>query len=264
MFLPQNLKEYLNNPMGKGSTAITNIKLIKSDLDSRYEKLLKDNKNKFKTEVYRDGDEYFFHIIIPSESERNNDYDVVIQFYMGDTNLKYDNFLNRYYVRFFSNCPSFVFTYAYVYNQNDFLVNSLRHKYTDVVLEDNPVIRNPAEIINFEKSVYFAAKYIDSNRNFKNKMYLKSIEKQYDANKLNKQIRTSDKILLEIKKENKRLSEEKQKAADENKRKENRLLKNENKITGNKMAKSTSSVNKKTHRVTPVKKIKPKKSTVKK
>jgi hypothetical protein len=217
MFILQTLKEFMDNPMGKGSTAIPNRKLISDDFAKRYNKLIKTKK--FEHTVYKDGDDYYFHIKVPSESERNNTYDVVLHFTQGEESFHNDNFLNRYYVKFFSNCPSFTFTFAYVFNLYGLLIESLPNKYRDEVLEDDPITRNPGEIISYEKSTYFACYHIMQNNRLMNKMYLNSVAKPYIASEFNELIRTDDRIKLEIEKENQRISREKQKEK-ENKKEE--------------------------------------------
>lgn len=229
MFMPQSLREYLDNPMGKGSTAILNRQLIKDDLNNRYKKLL--DKKKFIYTIYQDGHDYFFHFLIPSESERDNTYDVVIQFTMGEDNFMSDVNLNRYYLKFFSNCPSFVYTFTYVYNDYDLLIDFLKTKYTDKVLEDNPVVRNPGEIISYEKSVYFACKYLDDHKLLLNKISLSTQIKKHPKKTLLAEVRESDKIMLEIKKEEKRLKDEKEKKKNDLSKKDKP---NNNKIAGTK------------------------------
>lgn len=235
MFILQNIKDFIDNPMGKGSTAITNRQLIKDDLNKRYKKILKTKK--IDLNIYKDNDEYYFHFKIPSESERNNTYDVVLNFVMDDEDFKFDNFLNRYYLKFFSNCPSFIFTYAYAFNLYGMFIEHLENKYDKKVLEDDPVIRNPGEIINYEKSIYFACTYIMENKKYLNKMILNTIAKPFNKNEFNKLIRNYDTISLEIKKEDNKVKEEKEKKENEikehNKKALNELLNNRHKILPN-------------------------------
>jgi len=252
MFIPQTLSEYIDNPMGKGSTAIANRNLIKSDLDSRYNKLLEKHKD-FKHTMYYDVNTFYAHILIPSESERNNTYDVVIQFVPLEKEVIQDVNLNRYCIKVFSNCPSFTYTYAYVYNDYDMMIDFLRNKYRNQVLQDNPIVKNPGEIINFEKSIYFAAKYIQSNKTLMNKFTLASIAKRMNKVEFAKTIRNTDTIELEIKKENNRLKNEKE----ENLKKLRAKLEKPNngrpvhKIAGTKKEKEN-----KNHYITPHPKIK--------
>lgn len=251
MFMPQTLQEYLDNPMGKGSTAIMNRQLIKSDLDTRFEKLLKENK-KFEYKVYQDKFDYYFHFMIPSESERNNTYDVVLQFTKGEHGLIEDPSLKNYTLKFFSNCPSFVYTYAYVYNDYELMIDFLKGKYDDITLTDSPITRNPGEIINFEKSIYFACKYLDSNKTLMNKIVIAATVKKLNKNELFKKIRATSTIMLEIKKENNRLKDDKKKKTEPIKK--SRDLPLSNKVRGSKSSGVT-----KINKIKPLKKIQGKK-----
>lgn len=251
MFYHQTIFEYMDNPMGKGSTAIANRGLIRTNLDNRYEKLITKHHD-FKCNRYFDGSRFYFHIFIPSETERENDYDVVIELSDPLGDFTKDITLNRYVMRVFSNCPSFVFTYAYVFNKYGMLIDDLRDKYTDIVFDNEPDIKNPGQIINFEKSIYFACKYLSTHKTLLNKITLANTS-SIGMKKNFEKIRTTDTILKEIKKENNRISEEKR-----NKNKPNtRKAKKEDKNRMTPVNKTTGS-----HRVAPhakVSKVKPKK-----
>jgi len=67
-----------------------------------------------------------------------------------------------------------MFTYTYVLNQENILVNMLKTtKYSKQALKDRPKVTNPVEIFGFEKTCYYACKYI-----MEKKLYTKSeIEK---------------------------------------------------------------------------------------
>jgi len=228
--------------MGKGSMAIPNRQLIKDDLDKRYDKLVKEKK--IKLNVFRDSDEYYFHFEMPSESERENTYDVVLHFTMGDENFKYDNFLDRYYVKFFSNCPSFTYTFAYAFNLYGLLIDSLGDKYESEVLNNDPVTRNPGEIISYEKSIYFACRYLSLNKTFLNKMYLNGIAKPFNVRSFNNRIRNSHQIKLQIDRERVRVQAKKKEEEEKQKKASSKIVdkvakavtgKNEkNKISGGK------------------------------
>jgi len=209
MFVLQNLKDFIDNPMGKGSNAIPNRQLIKNDLNRRYEELIK--KKKIELKIYKNHDDYYFHFLIPSESERNNTYDVVLQFTMDKDDFKNDSYLDRYYIKFFSNCPSFVYTYAFVFNLYDMLIDDLKQKYDDRVLNEDPSTRNPGEIISYEKSIYFACYHLLRNRNYLSKSVLQSIAKPYSKKQILSEIRTDEMVQAEIKKENNILKEKKEK-----------------------------------------------------
>lgn len=257
--IKQTLSEYMNNPSGKGSTFIPNRQLIIDDYKRRYEKIKEHHK--FEVTIYKIKEDYLFHILVPSEAkDKDMYYDVVLQFTMADEDFKNEMLLKRYYVKFFSNSPSFVYTHAYAYNSNGILVDFLKKKYNHEVLSKEPSIRNPQEIITFEKSVYFACLHLMNNSiTYMNKMYLNSHVRSLNTDLLLKKVRTSDAILLEYKK-----AEHKKK---EKERKNNKEITNRTTKTPTPRKEITKSIsrNKKTPvgKKTVAKKITAKKSTIK-
>lgn len=207
MFLSQTLDEYLENPMGKGSTAIGNRTAIRNDLNNRFEalKLKKDGFEHF--QYVKDGI-FYFHIRVPSESKRNNKYDVVIALEPPEGSNKVEKTLKNYEFKVFSNCPSFVYTYTYVYDQYGLLIPFLKSKYKDITLESEPKTKNPGEIINYDKSIYFACKFITSSPSLMNLLTLIPQCKDLNVEKFYRGIKTPDDVELEIKKENNRLQNE--------------------------------------------------------
>lgn len=258
MFMHQTLVEYLENPMGKGSTAIANRQLIKRDLENRYDRLILRYK-KFDYKLWYDKNDFYFHVKIPSETNRTNTYDVVIMLTpLDDKKVISEPTLKNYYIKVFSNCPSFVFTYAYVYNDYDMLIDFLKHKYTDVTLTDNPVIKNPGEVINYDKSIFFACNYIMKHNTLLTKLTWAGRSYQLNKEKFASEIRQSDKILLEIKKEENRVREEAMSKLRVNKGKAKILTpKKRDKDTDKNKNKKATSIPKQS-KITPQKKIKPK------
>ena len=212
MFLQQTIQEYVDNPMGKGSTAITNRTVIRWALDGRYDELIKKSKD-FSHFEYKVDDDYYFHIIIPSEDkQRKNTYDVIIKFSSPDENFSRDTTLKRYFMQVFSNCPSFVFTFAFVYNKYQLLIDELKNKFDDIVFENNPSVRNPGEIINYEKSIYYACRYILDHKKLLNKASYLPIDKDVLMKQFQKSIRSTAVIMREIDREKARIQEEKRDA----------------------------------------------------
>lgn len=208
MFELQTLQGFLNNPMGKGTSILPNKELIINDLKRR-RNIMVDKGKKFNVNVYHNEvtDNYFFHVIVPSETERDNTYDVVLQLSPAktQTGIIKPPTIKDYQVRFFSNSPSFVFTYAHIMHSNDMLVKFLAKKYDRLVLKKEPAITNPTGVILYEKSIVFAILTILDNVDYTSRAYLKSIKKPHAENVLFTLIRTDEKILEEIDKEKKRL-----------------------------------------------------------
>lgn len=158
-----NMADYMQNPLGKGASVLM-LSSTRKVLDEEYAKIASlishtwyNLQNKY----------YIAHVKIPSKSSDKMYYDVLIEIDI-DSLPKQVTMINNGKCRVFSNCPSFVFTYAYVFNKNNDIIPWTKKKYNRKVFEVNPAKRNPAEIKNYERSIYFAIKYITSNgRNYK-------------------------------------------------------------------------------------------------
>lgn len=259
MYTILTFKQFLDNPMGKGSTAIPSRNLIKEDLNRRFHTLIEKKKIEFTS--YKQGDDYYFHFLIPSESERKNTYDVVIQFTPNDdSSVKSDKNISNYYVKFFSNSPSFTYTYAYTFNLYGILIEWLGKKYNKKVIEQPPVTRNLNEIVSFEKSIYFALLYLSQNNQFLTKSFLDSKSKKLDKKLLFSKIRNEDQIKLEILKEKRRVEKEKKENEKSILKGKNVIKKDEKKVESKPKKKGINKIEpmaKKTARKSSINKIKP-------
>lgn len=250
-----NIREYVDNPMGKGDSSIPNRKQLMESLNLKYENLIRNKGNKIKMTAYKDKlkDVYYFHLVIPSESERKNSYDVVFQF--SDPSKQYHRELSisNYDVRVFSNSPSFAYTFAYVYAKHGLMIDWLSSKLGKEFVTKEPVVRNRFGIINYEKYVYFAARYIlDSKR--LNRGLLDMIARPYTKLALGREVRKLSDIMKEYNNAEAELrrKKKKQKAKEEN----NGRPTDRSKTVQSKPAKSSSVK-------TSKEKIQPKKKTVK-
>lgn len=194
-----NIREYVENPMGKGDSSIPNRKELIESLNLKYEKLIREKDKDLKMVIYRDlkNDEYYFHLTIPSESERSNSYDVVFLFYDDKEHSHHGELsIANYNVKVFSNSPSFAYTFAYVYADNGLMIDSLRSKLGKEFFKKAPEVRNRFGIINYEKYIYFGAKYIlDSKR--LNRAFADMGARPYVGTSFNHNIRTLETIMKE-------------------------------------------------------------------
>ncbi|MMZ42275.1 hypothetical protein D1872_37950 [compost metagenome] len=214
MFIIPTLREFMDNPMGKGSNAIPSRQLVRDDLTRRLGTVLRHKDKKITVDIYKDGDHYFYHLTIPSESEdRRNTYDVVLEFFADELppGVKKEKNMNHYQVRFFSNSPSFTYTYAYAFDLYGFFIKELSNKYRVQVLDNPPVTRNPAEVINYEKSIFFAVSYLLQHPRFLDKTYIETSAKRLTKEIFQRKIRTTDLIEMQIKQEEQRLKREREK-----------------------------------------------------
>lgn len=167
--------QFLKNPTGKGSATVARRDRIILDMRSRFSYLYKKNKKNFKLKIFLYNDNYYFYFQIPSEEHFRDNliYDVIIEFRPPDEKAAKSKDLNRYLIRFISNSPNFMFTYGYVYNKDDLLISWLSYKLGKRALNEPPEMRNPRQEYGFEKSVYFALLYLETNpRALKNPLHL--------------------------------------------------------------------------------------------
>ena len=195
-----NIREYIDNPMGKGNSSIPNRMVIINTLNQQY--LQYRDKNIIQNKVYKHGRSYYIHVILPSVEDRGNTYDVVIEFINSIEHATEPTLINCD-IRFFSNCPSFTFTFANAYDKAGLLIPELRNKYSREVFKYDPDIRNKFKIINYEKYLYFAIMNIlDWKESLLNKTRLESGVGVYNFVSLKTIVRTDKQILEEIKKLN--------------------------------------------------------------
>lgn len=149
----QTLEQFVTNPFEMGYQPSL------QEYARKYNDLNKRKMIKFGGALILDG-VYFLRIRIASESTADIWYDVVVQFFTDD-DLKGRNLaLNSYYVKFFSNSPGFVYKYGYLYHQYDMLVEILADKYPKEVLTKEPLRTNAERKMGYDKSIYYACRYI--------------------------------------------------------------------------------------------------------
>ena len=181
------IQEYLNNPMGKGSSALM-LSTIRQSLNPQYEQL----SSRMSVKWYSLNDNlYIAHVKIPSRKHDQLFYDVLLQF---DISTVTSYTINDATMRIFSNCPSFTYTYAYVYNERNELIDWLRSKYNKDILKKRPENRNPDQILNYERSIYLACKYLSANsRNYVSRIKATAVTTK-NTRIILSEVRTNDEI----------------------------------------------------------------------
>lgn len=187
------LKEFLQDSFSpsKGSVKL-NTKGIIEEYRDKYDQLLSSGK-KFKHDTYTvtPGNKVIVHIKVPSETVDNFYYDVLFEL----TAEKSAADFRDCDIKVFSNCPSFVYTVAYVFahwnpdsknpaKKTGMMIDSLRGKLprdrmlipgTEKALgrkpvHEKPVVRNPMGIPLFDKSIYFAIFYMLDEMEYRSTM----------------------------------------------------------------------------------------------
>jgi len=158
--IKMSIRQYVDNPSGRGSAFLAKRATIKQGMNMTFIKLLQKHRQQFFAVpyIYPNGD-VLFHVKVPSEDYSNNKivYDVLFRLYKDEG--------NRYALwkmKLFSNSPAFLFTYAYVYYHSDLIVSdpNFVSKLPQIALTTPPEVRNPIESLGYEKSTYIAARYL--------------------------------------------------------------------------------------------------------
>ncbi len=151
------LRQYIDNPSGKGSAYLAKRATIKQGLNLTFIKLLRESKRAFTATPYiYDTGDLLYHVTVPSEFYKTNKicYDVLFLLKASQQRRAMRE------IQVFSNCPSFVYTYCYVYNKKGLLIEDFKDKLPTEALTQAPVVRNPIESMGYEKSTYIAARYL--------------------------------------------------------------------------------------------------------
>jgi hypothetical protein len=171
------MKEYMSNPLGKGAI-FPNRDMVISELNHKYERA-KTKVKLFPLTVSVKNGTYFFHVKVPSGSLDGFFYDVALKFIRNKNSN--DKTLDDMDFQAFSNSPSFVYTYAHVFNDKRLLANELKPKISNMVYRKNPEVKNPYNMVNFERTIYFAMLEI-LNRGLTNISNINEISTQYNIN----------------------------------------------------------------------------------
>ena len=154
----QTLKEFLESPFGTGKNLERDVKY-----NLRYETFK--SRQKIRIEGYTSvTDDYYIHMVVPSESDENRSYDVVIRFFSPIKSSLTS--LSKYYIQFFSNSPGFMYQFAVLYRLNGFLIEDLYNKMDPDFISKLPEKSNPNLKMSYDSTIYFACRVLSEN-NFK-------------------------------------------------------------------------------------------------
>jgi len=214
--MDMTFQQYIDNPLGKKNAVFSQRDMYRALYTDKFDKLLLREAGKINFALYfdRNTDRYIIHVKVPSETVKNFYYDAVIMFYTDDPVQKHSNTLNRYYVKFFSNDPAFVFTYLRVFLKNGLFFEDMKPKSSKQALKKDPKEKNPYEIPGYSKILYFAFLYMKAKNLFSKAMY-NTYGEQYSAKKLLEHVEHTDKKIAD----RQRLGEEEARRAAAEKRK---------------------------------------------
>lgn len=149
------IKEFLNNPGGKGNTAL-NIKSVKDGFLARYEKIVKS----IEYQIFLVKKDVYILVNIPS-SVQGIKYDILVKFV--ETSKSTGESIADYDMKIFSNSPSFLYTYAFAYDKQGLFLTDCKRKLSPQMLKDIAKSKNPYGILSYDFSVFAALHFIVSN-----------------------------------------------------------------------------------------------------
>lgn len=164
--MQMSLSQYIINPMGRNNAVLnaTARESIRANYKKRYDALMLREHGNLKYTLYEDKTNNVFvaHFKVPSETVNDFYYDVVFEFSTNSDVESAGTDLFKYNCRYFSNDPSFVYTYAYVFNHDDLLIDQLKSKMSKKALNKRAGEKNPGNNIGYVKTIYFAYLYMQS------------------------------------------------------------------------------------------------------
>lgn len=253
--------EYISNPMGKKNAVFSQREVFKEIYTKKLDAVLVREVGKVKYELYKSKkDVYYVHFKIPSETIKDFYYDTVIEFFTDNHGVSLSKSLSKYYVKFYSNDPSFVFTFAHAMKANDMFIKDLEPKMSKQALKKVGKEKNPKDEVGYVKSIFFAY-LLMKNYGLFAKVQFDSYAKPYNKRELLSNITHADEKVQDRIDEAEKLNKEK-KIEKQKKKNEELNARRESNPINIKPSEKVSKVNRvksvksnKTNRVKKVKKI---------
>ena len=153
------LEQYILNPQIKSNAVLnaTAREAIRGTYLKKFDAILLRERGKIDYTLYKDfkNNRFFAHFKIPSETVEKFYYDTILEFFT-DENISNTGDLLKYYVKFYSNDPAFVYTHAHAFSVNNLFISELSSKMSKKALKTEAKEKNPYNQIGYVKSIYFA------------------------------------------------------------------------------------------------------------
>lgn len=205
--------DYISNPMGIKNAVYSNREMYKKLYQEKLDKILVREVGRIKYYLYKNSsqDEYYIHMKIPSEVVPNFYYDTIIKFFTTDQTISLSNSLKKYFVKFYSNDPSFVYTFAYAIFKNDLFIKELLPRMSKEAVKKIAKEKNPKADVGYVKSIYFAYLLIDQYNLFSKDIFNNTCI-EYSQKKLLSSITHSDTMIRDRQEKGEKLRKSKSRA----------------------------------------------------
>ena len=152
------MEQYITNPMQSPILTATMRESMRNSYIKKFNTLLLREHGVINYFLYKDEDNnrYYAYFKIPSETIERFYYDTIIEFSADQNTTEAGKNLFKYNVRFYSNDPSFVYSYAYTFSRKGLFIPQFAPKMSKKALSDPPKEKNPAELVGYVKTLYFA------------------------------------------------------------------------------------------------------------
>lgn len=142
--------DYISNPYGKGASVASTSHLRENTI----KELNNDYPSPITYTIYgTKKNDIIIHCKMPSRTKRVT-FDVVFQINISMANDKTRQTIKQFPFRCFSNSPSFYYTYAKAFKDEDMICEWLWNKYDRKVRKVDSTTRNPHKIVGYERTVY--------------------------------------------------------------------------------------------------------------
>lgn len=152
--MKMTFEDYIQNPMGKENAVISNRAMYRNLYQTKLDAIMVRESGHVEIKAYHVGKKYICYLKIPSEVVPKFYYDVLIEFTPPKIISGAD--LKSYNVRFYSNDPSFVYTFAHAFIKNGLFFDDFKDKMSKKAIKNPAKEKNPFNQVGYVKSLYFA------------------------------------------------------------------------------------------------------------
>lgn len=199
--------QYIQNPMGVANAVISNRNMYRILYSEKLDKILVREAGNIEHYLYKDGDKYIAYLKIPSEVVDDFYYDVLIEFRPPKSAIT-GTTLKDYLVRFYSNDPSFVFTFAHAFLKNNMFFTEYSDRMSKKALKEVAKEKNPKNQVGYVKSLYFAYLYMSKHGLFNKIRYIDN----YNEAATKREVMPADRKIEQRQEAQQKIDKEKKKA----------------------------------------------------
>lgn len=204
--------QYTQNPMGVANAVFSAREMYRAMYTEKLNKIMVREMGKITYHLYKSKSKYYTYIKVPSEVVDKFYYDVIIEFTPPkDIKSKTSRTLKDYTVRFYSNDPSFVFTFTHAFIKNGMFITEFSDKMSKEAIKHKATMKNPKDEVGYVKSIYFAYLIMQKYDLFNKIKYFD----KYDEKHVKRMVMDADTKIAQRTEEGAKKSKGKKKAARE-------------------------------------------------